>query len=525
MSFAPARARLADLAPETRQRLAAALLAALANGELPRFVRPSDPGRPDYWATRLYDMKSHGDPVASKIGLERLPAWTPDTDIPPEFMAVAAGAAPLVNAHPDVARPADLLMPLVERASIGEPAEGWVLGARVHAYDMAMSQAIGGALTDDAQAWAAPLYWCFAAWAGDMYGDLALAKHRFPDLAAAFIRISCVAVRDSKVNLFLNANSSLYTIVQKAPGGEWTPWTHITEGQGGGVPNAVITRDKDFKLHAFGWERGGKVCWTHQASEGNTTWAPRDWLPGSQSLFPVIGIGACLNSDQNMDFFAIAESDGKIYNKAGHGGIFLDDWGYVGSGGLTNGSMTVNYMPQDRTVIVLYVADAVWALTQQQDGVCRDPYRISGTLRGIQRIWCARNSGEKLTVLAIDGQGTLWCCFSNEDDGHWETEYEVAHYVGQACLVRGQDQRLALFTCDARSGVVSQRWQLTKGSRDWTPPRVIGGPGITQLAGCLNGDGRIELFGIRPEQGGDTLWRATQIQPGLGYMGTLAQFS
>lgn len=522
MSFLPARPRLASLEPALRQRHADAFLAAMQSGALPRWWRQGDVPAPSQWATYLHNMADFADGVARAAGLGRAPAWTGADPVPPEFMAVFSGE-PLANADPRLPEPPGLRMPLLMRLSRDEGAkdkDGSALGALVHAYDLALARAVGGALADDRLAWAVPLYWCFAAWAGSLYRDLIDATYQ-PDPSVRFNAIRCVDVGGRVIVFVADAQTRLWATGQKAPRAEWAPWTEVT--QHAYLSDPLICLDGEQRLHAFSYDSNAEVIrWTRQRGQDLDQWLDVVPLPGSKSFFAIHGMGACLNAGNFMDFFAIG-SDGKIYNKAGDRKAFLHDWGYVGGAGIHNGSMTVTYMPQDKTVIVLHVCDSVWALTQQADGYCRDPYRID-PLTGVTRIWSARNSGEKLTVLALTGDGTLWCCFSNEADGHWEPFYAVTQYVSEACLVRGSDRRLALFTLDSRSGTVSQRWQLTPTARDWTPAQVIGGPGFFQLAAVPDADGRMQLFGLRRDADADSVWQFTQMNPGQGYMRERAQF-
>ncbi|MBC5784224.1 hypothetical protein H8N03_14830 [Ramlibacter sp. USB13] len=525
------RRRLNDVPPAERQRMVDALFASFSDIYLEDVPAP----RPDQtrtFSTQCVSLAEAGDRILRSAGLEGLPAWSSEETIPPEWLVVKArqNGTPrfaLATDRPGVAVPEEFVFPLLyhQIAQYGDYAylTSWPAIPWLEAVWQALCP---GAAVGDRVRWAAPILWSWAAWMADKYAEaraLIPTVYHSPDPSQGYDRLVCMPAQDRSLQLFLNqVNGRLYMLRQPLAGQAWAPWVALSQAASL-MDHVVVVPDAKGIPQAFGNGRDSGIRLCQQDAQGG--WSQPD--PINEAI-PLIAWKAS-QSDQGrrFDIFGIG-TDGKLYNLwqradgSGWGG-----WGLVGGAGITKPSMTVTHCADD-TVIVLHIgSDAqVWALTQYPGGYCRDPYVIQALPeQKVERVFSALNSGGKLTVLAQTILSGLYCCHSNEADGHWERWDLVDQPVADACMMMAPDQRLVLFTIDP-SGVVRCRRQDAVGGRWWTEPQILEGPGgFSNPVMEIDAQGCVQFFAYLHQAGTrGCYWRSVESAPGSNRMLPLRRY-
>ncbi|MBE0429205.1 MAG: tyrosinase family protein [Thermoleophilia bacterium] len=166
------RPHLNSFTPEQRSRLVALMLSYLTDSVVADHLKIIHFGEKHFTGHRDYVAKL--EEYLLREGATEfvpLPQWDPAKPVPPEFNVVKARDAgtprpPLVNLNPGLPLPERFVLP-----TLCEFRDADTLANEVNPWHVHVHTAIGGSMGHFPSTAAAPIFWCFHAYVGEIYEE------------------------------------------------------------------------------------------------------------------------------------------------------------------------------------------------------------------------------------------------------------------------------------------------------------------------------------------------------------------
>lgn len=346
-------------------------------------------------------------------------------------------------------------------------------------------------------------------------------------------KISVVSNADGRLEVFgISSDNRIWHTWQTEPNDKWLGSWEELYNSGDKLRSLAVARNLDGRLEVFGVAPDERVWHTWQAVPGGAWFGGWEELYSSENKMHELWVLTHL--DGRLEVFAISTSpfnlDDKVWRtwQMSPNGNWSGSWTRLeAEGGRKDLAVAPNangYVEMVAPSSGLF-SDHMWnirltAVKPSWHGVWKKMYSDRDRLH---RVWLETNADGRLEAFGIGPNNTAWHTWQEVPNGNWIGSWERLHSdrdkLVHLVTARNSDGRLELFGSSPGDNRVWHTWQAAP-NNGWHPAweeLYSSADKRTGLVAASNADGRLELFGISPDD--NRVWHTWQTAPGDGWIG------